>query len=67
MDFDQCSCFGKVSEPAAAPQNSLAPGREYKLLAQNDLGETVMAAPAISDGVLYIRGRKHLFAVGSKK
>jgi outer membrane protein assembly factor BamB len=45
----------------------LAPGRDYKLLAQNELGETVMATPAISDGVLYIRGRNHIFAVGSKK
>jgi len=44
----------------------LAPGREYKLLAQNEIGETVMATPAISDGVLYIRARKHLFAVGAK-
>jgi outer membrane protein assembly factor BamB len=42
----------------------LAPGREYKLIAQNELGETVMATPAISDGVLYIRAREHLFAVG---
>ncbi len=45
----------------------LAPGRDYKLLAQDELGETVMATPAITDGVLYFRGRKHLFAVGSKK
>jgi outer membrane protein assembly factor BamB len=45
----------------------LAPGREYKLLAQNELGETVMATPAISDGVLYVRARKHLFAVAAKK
>ena len=45
----------------------LAPGREYKLLAQNEVGETVMATPAIADGVLYIRARKHLFAVGAKK
>jgi len=44
----------------------LALGREYKLLAENDLGETVMATPAIADGVLYIRGAKHLFAVGGK-
>src|SRR6185295_5813938 len=39
----------------------LAAGREYKLLGENELGETVMATPAISDGVLYIRGRKQLF------
>jgi outer membrane protein assembly factor BamB len=42
----------------------LAPGREYKVLAENELGETVMATPAISDGALYIRGGKHLFAIG---
>jgi outer membrane protein assembly factor BamB len=41
----------------------LALGKEYKPLAENDLGETVMATPAISDGVLYIRGGKHLFAI----
>ncbi|HET8549406.1 MAG TPA: PQQ-binding-like beta-propeller repeat protein [Bryobacteraceae bacterium] len=45
----------------------LATGREYKLLAENELGETVMATPAIADGVLYIRGRKHLFAIGPHK
>ncbi|HET9320220.1 MAG TPA: PQQ-binding-like beta-propeller repeat protein, partial [Bryobacteraceae bacterium] len=44
----------------------LAGGREYKLLAENELGETVMATPAISDGVLYIRGGKHLFAIGAR-
>jgi hypothetical protein len=44
----------------------LALGPEYKVLAENDVSETVMATPAISDGVLYIRGRKHLFAVGAK-
>lgn len=44
----------------------LATGKEYKLLAENELGETVMATPAISAGVLYIRGGKHLYAIGSK-
>ncbi len=45
----------------------LALGREYQLLAENDIGETVMATPAIADGVLYIRGGKHLFAIGPKQ
>jgi len=40
-----------------------APGRAYKLLAENELGETVMATHAISDSVLYILGGKHLFAI----
>lgn len=42
-------------------------GREYKLMAQNELGEPVMATPAIADGVLYIRGRHHLFAIAERK
>jgi hypothetical protein len=45
----------------------LALGPEYKLLAENEIGETVMATPAIADGVLYIRGGKHLFAIGDKQ
>jgi len=44
----------------------VAQGGEYKLLAQNELGETVMASPAIAGDVLYLRGRKHLFAIGTK-
>ena len=44
----------------------LALGGQYTPLARNELGETVMATPAISDGVLYMRGRKHVFAVGEK-
>jgi outer membrane protein assembly factor BamB len=42
----------------------LALGREYKPIAMNELGETVMATPAIANNVLYIRGQKHLFAIG---
>lgn len=41
-------------------------GREYKLLKENELGEQVMASPAVSDGVLIVRGRDHLFAIGTK-
>ena len=44
----------------------LAKGGEYKLLGENELGETVMASAAVSGDVLYIRGRKHLFAIGIK-
>ena len=44
----------------------IALGREYKPLARNELGETVMASPAISGDVLYLRGRNHLFAIGAR-
>jgi outer membrane protein assembly factor BamB len=45
----------------------LALGPAYKLLGENDLAETVMATPAVSGDVLYIRGARHLFAIGSKQ
>ncbi len=44
----------------------LALGSQYRLLAENDLGETVMATPAISGDVLYIRSARRLFAIGTK-
>lgn len=44
----------------------LAQGGEYKLLGENELGETVMATAAISGNVMYLRGQKHLFAIGEK-
>jgi hypothetical protein len=37
------------------------------VLAENELGETVMATAAISGDVLYLRGQKHLFAIAAKK
>src|SRR5262249_5490807 len=44
----------------------LAKGSEYKLLGENDIGETVMASAAISGNVLYVRGRNHLYAIGAR-
>ncbi len=40
-------------------------GAELDELAVNELGETLMATPAISDGVIYFRARRHLIAIGS--
>ncbi len=42
-------------------------GREYKLAAESDLGEPVMASPAVADGVIYMRGRNHLFALANER
>lgn len=41
----------------------LAAGRTYHLLAENELGEVVLASPAIADGTLYFRTRDHVVAV----
>ena len=40
-------------------------GPKYELLAQNSVGEVVMATPAMSDGLLLIRTMQHVLAVGT--
>ncbi len=39
-------------------------GPKYELLAKNPVGETMMATPAISDGLVIVRTVSHLFAFG---
>jgi outer membrane protein assembly factor BamB len=41
-------------------------GATYKHLATNSIGESVMATPALSQGVMYVRGSRTLFAIGKK-
>lgn len=40
-------------------------GPEFQILAENPMGETCMATPAISEGWLFIRTRGHLVAVAA--
>jgi outer membrane protein assembly factor BamB len=42
-------------------------GPEYELISANPVGEICMATPAISDGLIFIRGQHHLFCIGRKK
>jgi outer membrane protein assembly factor BamB len=44
----------------------LQAGGEFKVLAKNDLGESIIASPAVARGCLFLRGEKHLFCIGSK-
>jgi outer membrane protein assembly factor BamB len=44
----------------------LAAGAEYKVLARNDVGEGIVASPALSGGRIFLRGEKHLFCIGAK-
>ncbi|MEX2272139.1 MAG: PQQ-binding-like beta-propeller repeat protein [Vicinamibacterales bacterium] len=38
-------------------------GPEHKVIATNKLGEPIFASPALSNGVIYIRGERHLYAI----
>jgi outer membrane protein assembly factor BamB len=39
-------------------------GPAFELLGKNPMGEPLMATPAIAGGTMYVRGERHLFAVG---
>ena len=45
----------------------LRAGPEFKVLARNDVGESIVASPALSAGCIVLRGEKHLFCIGAKR
>jgi outer membrane protein assembly factor BamB len=42
-------------------------GPKYELLSMNPVGEVIMATPAISGGMLFIRTQHHVFGIAEKK
>jgi outer membrane protein assembly factor BamB len=41
-------------------------GKEFEHIATNAMGELLMATPALSEGVLYVKAASHLFAIGRR-
>jgi outer membrane protein assembly factor BamB len=39
-------------------------GPKFEVLARNDVGESVVASPALSQGCLFLRGDRHLYCIG---
>jgi outer membrane protein assembly factor BamB len=44
----------------------LRPGPKLEVVAENPLGESCYASPAIANGRIFIRGEKHLYSLGAK-
>jgi outer membrane protein assembly factor BamB len=44
----------------------IAAGPTFSHIATNTMGELLMATPALSEGVMYVRGAESLFAIGKK-
>ncbi len=44
----------------------VAAGREFKHIATNSMGDLLMATPALSDGVMYVRTARSLFAISRR-
>lgn len=45
----------------------IAAGDKFSQIATNSMGELLMATPALSDGVMYVRSSTSLFAIGRKR
>jgi len=41
-------------------------GRTFSVEPANPMGEALMATPAVAAGTMYVRGEKHLFAIGKQ-
>jgi outer membrane protein assembly factor BamB len=42
-------------------------GPTFEHIATNSIGELLMATPALSEGVMFVRGAASLFAIGTRK
>jgi hypothetical protein len=45
----------------------IAAGDKFAHISTNTMGELLMATPALSDGVMYVRSSSSLFAIGRKR
>jgi outer membrane protein assembly factor BamB len=45
----------------------IAAGEKFNQIATNSMGELLMATPALSEGVMYVRSSNSLFAIGQKR
>jgi len=43
----------------------IKPGPEFEVVAHNELGEETNASPAISNGLMFLRGAEHLYCIGT--
>lgn len=59
---------GKIYSASARGQVTVfAAGPTLEVLARNDLGERIMATPALVDGRIYLRSAEHLWAFGAAR
>ena len=42
-------------------------GRQYELLSRNTMGQPLMATPALTQGMLIVRGENAIYAIGERK
>src|SRR5213593_2719811 len=70
---DQRGVYARVTawdharrRPSGDAVVSVRDGENFELSARNDLGQTIIATPAIVDGAIYVRTTVHLCAFGKQ-
>lgn len=58
---------GRIFFASAGKSVILQAGKELKILAKSDLGDPSLAAPAVSDGILFLKGTNFLYAISNKE
>ena len=57
---------GRIYFASGGKSTVVQAGPKVKVIAVNDLGDPNHASPAVSNGRLYIAGRKNLYAIGAR-
>ena len=55
---------GRIYFASAGKSYVVQAGPAFKVLAVNDLGDSAHASAAVSDGRIFLKGRKHLYCIG---
>lgn len=58
---------GRIYFASAGKSFVLRAGPKFELLATNDLGDPNPASPAVSDGMIFLRGNRYLYCIGGKR
>jgi outer membrane protein assembly factor BamB len=58
---------GRIYLASAGKSYVVKAGPKFEILAVNDLGDGCPASPAVSDGKLFLKGRKALYCIAAKK
>jgi outer membrane protein assembly factor BamB len=57
---------GRIYLAGGGKSYVLKAGPKPEVLAVNDLGDGGQASPAVADGCIFLKGRKHLYCIGDK-
>ena len=55
---------GRIYLASAGKSLVIRSGPKFEVLANNDLGESSPASPAVANGRIYLKGSRHLFCIG---